>query len=105
MRSQDELNKKKQEISLEIKETFFKYKKSLLLLDVAQSKIAFQSKQAEILNIRHELGEAEYSDVAEEMIKLAEEEFSYLQAMADYYIAIATLNKAIGIEDYFKVTD
>ena len=105
MRSQEELNKKKQEISLEIKETFFKYKKALLLLDVAQSKIMFQSKQVEILKIRHELGEALYSDVAEEMIKLAEEEFSYFQAITDYYIAIATLNKAVGLEDYFKITD
>ena len=105
MRSQEELNKKKQEISLEIKETFFKYKKALLLLDVAQSKIMFQSKQVEILKIRHELGEALYSDVAEEMIKLAEEEFSYFQAVTDYYIAIATLNKAVGLEDYFKITD
>ena len=103
MRAADEINKKEQEIALEVKETFFKYKKALILIDVSRSKVDFQSKQVEILEIRRELGEAQYSDVIEEMVKLAEEEFSYAQAIADYYIAIATLNKAVGLEDYFKI--
>ena len=103
MRSQDEAKKKKQEVYLEIKETFFKYEKALLLMQLAKDKIAYQSKEVEILNIRLELGEAQYSDVIEEMIKLAEEEFSYMQAITDYYISIASLNKAIGVDDYFRV--
>ncbi len=72
-------------------------------MDVAKSKITFQAKQVEILEIRRQLGEAQYSDVVEEMIKLAEEEFSYIQAIADYYISIALLNKAVGIDGYFEV--
>ncbi len=103
MRSQDEAKKKKQEVYLEIKETFFKYEKALLLMQLAKDKIAYQAKEVEILNIRLELGEAQYSDVIEEMIKLAEEEFSYMQAVTDYYISIASLNKAIGVDDYFRV--
>ncbi len=103
MRSLDEINKKKQDITLEVKETFFKYRKAILLMDVAKSKVEFQTKQMEILEIRRELGEALYSDVVEEMIKLAEEEFSYIQAISDYYISIASLNKAIGIDGYFKI--
>ncbi|MEE9499771.1 MAG: TolC family protein, partial [Candidatus Omnitrophota bacterium] len=103
MRSLDEINKKKQEITLEVKEMFFKYRKAILLMDVAKSKVEFQAKQVEILEIKRELGEALYSDVVEEMIKLAEEEFSYIQAISDYYISIASLNKAIGIDGYFKI--
>jgi len=103
MRSLNEINKKKQEITLEVKETFFKYRKAILLMEVAKSKVEFQAKQVEILEIRRELGEAQYSDVVEEMIKLAEEEFSYIQAISDYYISIASLNKAIGIDGYFEI--
>jgi len=103
MRSKEEMNKKKQEISLEVKENFFKYKKSILLMNVAKSKVEFQAKQVDVLDIRRELGEAQYSDVIEEMIKLAEEEFSYIQAVTDYYIAIASLNKAIGLNNYFQI--
>jgi len=103
MRSQKELIEKKQEITMEIKETYYKYKKAIILIDVSESKIGFQSKQVEVLEVRRSLGEAKYSDVIEELIKLAEEEFAYLQAIADYYTAIALLNKAIGISDYFRV--
>ncbi len=103
MRAIDEINKKEQEITLEVKETFFKYKKAIVLMEVARSKVEFQAKQVEILEIRRQLGEAQYSDVAEEMIKLAEERFSFVQAVADYFIAIASLNKAVGIHGYFEV--
>ena len=102
-RAYEELRKKREEVALEVKETYFKYKKSVILMDVAQSKVDFQEKQVAVLDIRRELGEAQYSDVLEEMIKLGEEEFSYIQAIADYYIAIATLNKAIGMDWYFDV--
>jgi len=102
MRALDEINKKEQEITLEVKETFFKYKKALVLMGVARSKVEFQGKQVEIMEIKRQLGEAEYSDVAEEIIKLTEERFSLVQAIADYFIAIASLNKAVGLENYFK---
>jgi len=103
MRSQDELSRKKQEITLEVKETFFKYKKSIFLMNVAQNKLKFQSKQVEIIDIRRELGEAQYSDVIEEMIKQAEEEFSRVQAISDYYVSIASLNRAVGINNHFQL--
>ena len=102
MRSQDDMNKKRQEITLEVKEVFFKYKKALFLIDLAKTKLRFQAKQVEILKVRRELGEVQYSDVVEEMIRLAEEEFSYIQAISDYFGAIAAINKAIGLDDYFK---
>ena len=103
MRSQDAMNKKKQEIALEVKETFFKYKKAILLMAVAKSKVNFQAKQVEFFEVRRMLGEAQNSDVIEEMIKLSEEKFSYIQAITDYCVAIAALNKAIGIDGYFNI--
>jgi hypothetical protein len=36
------------------------------------------------------------------MIKLGQEKFGYAQAVADYHIAIATLDKAMGIENYLS---
>jgi outer membrane protein len=103
MRSQDDMNKRKQEVSLEVKEVFFKYKKALFMMEVAQSKLHFQAKQVHIMDIRRELGEVNYSDVLDEMTKLAEEEYSYVQAISDYYIAIASLNKAVGLDDHFEI--
>ena len=103
MRSQDDSDKKKQEITLEVKEAFFKYKKAIFLIDVSESKLDFQTRQVDVMDIRRELGEAKYSDVVEEMMKLAEERFGYLQAISDYYTAIASLNKAIGLDGHFEI--
>ena len=103
MRSEEELNKAKQDTILEVKEKFFDYRKAIVLMEVAKSKVEFQKKQVEVLNIRHSLGDTLASEVVEEMIRLAEEKYSYVQAICDYFTAIAELNKAIGINNYFKV--
>ncbi|MBL7158187.1 MAG: TolC family protein [Candidatus Omnitrophica bacterium] len=102
IKSQNEMNKKKQEVTLEVKEVYFKYKKAILLMKLAKSKVKYQEKEVALLEIRRELGEALYSDVTEELLKLAEEQYLCVQAIADYYTAIASLNKAVGIEGYFE---
>jgi outer membrane protein TolC len=101
LRSQESAQAKQQEIELEVKEIFFQYKKAITLLAVARSKIAFQTRQVEILKVRLSFGEAFNSDVIEEAIKLAEEKFSHISAITEYYIAIASLNRAVGIDSYF----
>lgn len=102
-RQRDELKKKKQEVVMEVKETFYKYKKAVVLIEVAKNKVKFQTKQAEIMRVKQELGDADFSTVIEELIKLSEERFSYIQALADYYSAVSSLNKVIGINDYFDI--
>ena len=72
-------------------------------MDVAESKLEFQTKQTNIADLRRELGEAQYSDVIDEMVKLSEEKFSRIQAISDYYIAIASLNKAVGLDNHFEI--
>lgn len=103
-RAKEEYNKVKQEITLELKETFFKYKKAVLQMKVAKIKLEFQRRQVEFTEAKMEMNEALASDVLEQLIRLGEEEFSLLQAYADYYIAIKSLNKAIGMAGYFDVT-
>ncbi len=100
-RAKHEYNKIKQQITLEVKETFFKYKKALLQMKVAKSKVEYQRRYVEFLEAKREMDEAMISDVLEQMINLGEEEFGLLQSFTDYYIAIKSLNKAIGIIAYF----
>ena len=70
-------------------------------MGVAKSKVEFQRRQVDFVELKRNLNEGAISGVLEEMIKLGEEEFSLLQAIADYYIAIKSLNKAIGMPGYF----
>ncbi len=101
-KSKQEFTKIRQDISLEVRESCFNYQKALIQSDTAQSKVKYQTSDLELVKTKRSLDEAQDSNVIESMIKLAQEKFGYLQALADCHIALASLNKAIGIEDYYK---
>lgn len=101
-RSRQEFVKIKQDVTLEVKEGCFSYEKALVQLDTATNKVKYQSQDLEVNRLRRGLDEIQDSNVVESMIKLAQEKFGYVQALTDCHISVATINKAIGVEGYFK---
>ena len=101
-KARQELIKAKQDVALEAKESCFKYEKALIQLDTSMNKVRYQEKDLEFVKLKREMDETPDSSVVESMIKLAQGKFDYLQALADCHISLASINKAIGIEDYFK---
>jgi outer membrane protein TolC len=101
-KARQELIKIKQDVTLEIKEGCFNYEKALVQFETAANKMKFQERDLEFVKLRRSMGEADDSNVIESMIKLAQEKFGYLQALADCHISLATINKSIGQEDFFK---
>jgi len=101
-RSRQEFVKIKQDVTLEAKEGCFSYEKALVQLETATNKVKYQSQDLEVNRLRRGLDEVQDSNVVESMIKLAQEKFGYVQALTDCHISVATINKAIGVEDYFK---
>jgi len=100
-RARQELNKIKQEVNLEIKEGCFSYHKALLQLDTATNKVMYQERDLELNKLKRGLDEAQDSNIIDSMIKLAQERFAYMQALMDCHTSLATINKAIGVENYF----
>ena len=94
--------KAKKDLLVEVKELYFKYRKALLNMDVAQSHYEHQKKYVDVLEERRNFGEMEMSKLVEEYDKLAEYEYGILQGDADFFISLAELSTAIGIPDYFK---
>lgn len=101
-RARQEFIKTKQDVTLEVKEQCFNYQKALIQLDTAADKVKYQSSDLEFMKMKRGLDEARDSSVVESMIKLSQERFGYVQALADCHTAIASINKAIGSEDYYK---
>lgn len=101
-RARQELNKIKQDVTLEVKEQCFNYHKALIQLETASNKVRYQESDFEFTKMKRSLDEVPDSGVIESMIKLFQERFGYVQALTDCHTAIAGINKAIGIEDYFK---
>jgi outer membrane protein TolC len=102
-RARQELNKIKQDVTLEVKEGCFNYEKALLQLDVALKKVKYQETDTENNRFRAGLDEIPTSALVESLIKLAQEKFGYAQALTDCHVSIAAINKAIGAsEDFYK---
>ena len=101
-RAKQELIKAKQDVTLEAKEACFNYEKALLQLDTATNKVKYQEGDLELAKFRRQMDEVPDSNVIESMIKLAQEKFGYVQALSDCNIAVASVNKAVGIPDYLN---
>lgn len=101
-KARQEFNKIRQDITLEARESYFNYQKALIQAETASSKVLYQQNDLEFNRMKRGMDEAPDSAVVESMIKLAQEKFGYLQALSDCHISLASVNKAIGIEDYFK---
>jgi len=101
-RARQEFIKIKQDITLEAMESCFSYEKSLLQLETAANKVKYQESDLELAKLKRGMDEAQDSNVIDSMIKVAQEKFGYVQALTDCHIALATINKAIGVKNYFK---
>lgn len=100
--ARQQLIKIKQDVTLEVKESCFSYEKAIIQLKTASDKVKYQEKDLEFIKLRRGMDEVQDSNVIESMIKLAQEKFGYIQALSDCHVSLASVNKAIGIEDFFK---
>ncbi len=101
-RARQELVKIRQDITLEARENCFGYEKAILQLETATNKVLYQEKDLEVNKLKREMDELPDSSIIESSIKLAQEKFGHVQAMTDCFIAVANLNKTIGVEEYFE---
>jgi len=101
-RSRQEFIKMKNDVTLEVREGCFSYEKALIQLETAANKVKYQEADTELNRMKRGLDEVPDSNVIDSLIKLAQEKFGYVQAVTDCKTAIATLEKAVGLEDYFK---
>ena len=101
-RAKYEWLKAKKDLLVEVKEIYFKYRKALLNMEVAEAKLEHQSVFMDVLYERLRYGEMQIEKIVEEYDKLIEYEYGVLTSYANYFISLTELNKSIGISDYFK---
>jgi len=97
-----DLMKGKQIAATEVREAYFNYQESALKVkNSIQNKDLYQ-RELSVIKERRSMDEAATQDIVSAKVKLAGEEINYTAAVIENKIAIAKLNKAIGIRDYFK---
>ena len=101
-RSRQEMNKTKNDVTLEVREGCFNYEKALIQFETAENKVRYQEADLELMRMKRGMDEIQDSNVVDSLIKFAQEKFGYVQAVTDCKISLAALEKAVGVQDYFK---
>jgi len=96
----NEVKKTEEKMESEVKESYFNYEKSLIQIEAVSKEIEFRKEQERIAREKGKRNLARNSEVLGAEINLTSARTSYNEALAYYHIALASLNKAIGIEKY-----
>ncbi len=81
----------------EVEENYFDYQKAMTMVTASLSKIKFREKELEINRARQMMDEIPLSQVMNSELQLGESRVNYVEALGDYYTAIAGLFKAMGL--------
>ncbi len=97
-----ELKDVKQDLHSDVREAFYSFKEAQIKLNGSRNNLQLYEKEFLTMDLRKKLNEATTSEVMNAKIKFYTEKSVYTSAIGDIYLAIAGLNKAIGIGGYFK---
>ena len=98
----NELNKSEQDIYTDLHESFYSLKEAKIKISNTLNNIELYNKELEVARIKKGLNEITFYDLIQAKVRLYGEKGSYADALGDYHIAVARINKAIGLGGYFK---
>lgn len=101
LQSQSEYEKAKNDVTLKIRDDFYNLQKSLIQIDSSAAKMRYQEKQNGVLRYMVGIQETQIQNLLEGLIEMAQDRFSFIQAITDYHLAVSSLNQSIGDSDYF----
>ncbi|MBI2870702.1 MAG: TolC family protein [Candidatus Omnitrophica bacterium] len=90
-------------VMVEAREAFYGYQEAILQVRNAIEKVKFQEEAVKVTQAEAGLNTSLTSDVLQAKIKLADERSLYVQALANYNVSIAKVNKAVGVAGHYKV--
>ena len=96
-----ELNKSEQEIYTEVHDALYKLAEAEIKIKNSLNNIDLYKKELEVAEVRKGLNEITFHDLIQAKAKIYSEKGAYTDAVGDFYMAIAQLNKSIGIGGYF----
>lgn len=102
LQAESDLEKAKNDATLKIRDEFYNMQKSLIQIDSSIARIRYQDKQNTILEYLLGVQETAPANYLEGLIENAQNKYSFIQAVADYHVAVSALSVAIGDPDYFE---
>ncbi len=98
-------NELRQKIIMDVKEAYFTYERTKIMLEAIKSKLKYHNKEVEIAELRRSLDIIPLSNLVEARVLLSEQQVSYSRALLEHQQALAALNRALGISFYYTSSD
>ena len=92
----------KNEITLRLRDDYYSLKKFLIQIDSSIAKLRYQEKQSAILEYMLTIQETMPSNYVENLVGKAQDKYAFIQAVADYNVALSSISTLIGDPDYFE---
>lgn len=101
-RARQDLDDTKTSVMQEVEEAYVSYAKARIQLSYAEEKVNFRKEQLKIFRAQADLNEALPSQILAGISGLNDEYIGKMNALTNYYVALARLNKAIGLSGHYK---
>jgi len=89
-------------VRVEVRESYYNYKKALIQLENISNKIKIKLKELRVTRLQSAYHEVPQSKLLESYIRLSEEFTQYNDTLNNYKNAINSLNKAVGIAQHYQ---
>ena len=101
LQSRADYQKAKNDLTVKLRDHFYELEKSLIQIDSSVARMRYQEKQNGILEYLLGLQETTAANYFEGLVQLAQNKFSFIQAVTDYDLALSDLGVSIGDPNYF----
>ncbi len=102
LQAQNELQTAKNDVTLRLRDNYYDLQKYLIQIDSSTSKLRYQEKQSAILEYLMSLQETTPSNYVQNLVERAQDQYAFIQGVADYNTALSSISLLIGDPDYFE---
>jgi len=101
-RAVKEYEEAEREVGVDAHEAFFDYKEAVMRLKSSFERVELAKQKAKSEGYQATLNQMPLSQAIDAKVKLADEKAAYVQALADYKVALCKLDRAIGVWGRFS---
>jgi len=98
----DELERTKRVVTYEAQQAFYDYRRALDQVEGTALDVALAEESEKVVRAQVVLDEARIQDLFDTTSRFLQVKTTYLEALANYHIAAASLNRAVGVEGYYR---
>jgi outer membrane protein TolC len=102
LQAESEYKDVRDEVTLRLRDEFYSLQRYLIQIDTSIAKLRYQNKQLSILEYLLGLQETTPSNYVENLISQVQDRYAFIQAVADYNVALSGMGLLIGDPFYFE---